>query len=150
MIDLPSKKMARWKILIAALCIVQTSYGQNHGCIAAEMTEIIRNANARIRIGYAFSSDWTAEARSSFPAKGSRVELSVRHWPKGCYSGTYISSGITSTFRKDTDMLLGIGYCLPLWKRLGLDIGYMLTSLCQATLPERCIRREKPGESLTR
>lgn len=116
--------MTQWKVLIAALCIAHASYGQSHGCIALEMTEIIRSTNARIRVGYAFSSEWSAEARASFPASDSRLELSVRHWPKGCYNGTYISTGIISKFRKDPDMTLSLGYCIPVWKGIGVDIGY--------------------------
>ena len=118
--------MTRWKVMIAALCIAHVSYGQNPGCAAAEITEIIRSANARIRIGYAFSPAWSGEARASFPASGSRLELSVRHWPDECYKGIYISTGIISRFRKDPDMTLSLGYCLPVWKGFGLDFGYGL------------------------
>lgn len=144
--------MSRWKTLAAALFITHASMAQNQGCIAAEITEAYRSGYARIRTGYSFTPGWSAEVRSSFhifrtegvaDKRRSAFELSFRHWQKECYNGSHISLGITTGFRDKTDMTLGIGYCLPVWRGIGIDIGYGIRVL-------ETIRLKSPGaEELT-
>ncbi len=136
-IDLPSKKMTRWHAFIAFICITQASSGQNHCCLGIELTEAARSRNARIRVGYAISEQWSAEAVSSFhiynylkngedAVKEHRTsaELTFRHWVRECYKGTYLSLGLFCGFRRETDMRFSLGYSLPIWECLGIDIGY--------------------------
>lgn len=131
--------MTRWHALIAFICIAQVSYGQNQGCLGIEITEFVRNRDARIRVGYALSEQWSAEAISSFHIygyninaedtaieQGASAELSFRHWIRECYNGTYLSFGVLTAFRKETDMKISLGYSLPIWRCLGIDIGYGL------------------------
>lgn len=145
-IDLPSKKMTRWRAFIIFFCIVQTTYGQNQGCLGVEITEVLKSGNAKIRIGYCISQQWSAEAISSFhicrleknlKERGSSIELSFRHWNRECYKGSYLSFSICSGFRKTTDMKFSLGYTLPIYKGIGMDIGYgvsMLEAIRQKTL----------------
>ena len=129
--------MTRWYVLIALICICQASYAQNSWCAGIEITEIARSGNPRIRIGHALSDHWSAEARSSFHISRARpaeekmadirstvCELSFIHWTRECYKGMHLSLGVSTGFRKDTDIRLGLGCCLPVWKNIGLDIGY--------------------------
>lgn len=132
-IDLPSKKMTRWQVFITFLCITHTAFGQDHGCLGIEITEFLRSGDTKIRIGFPISQQWSAEAISSFhiypPGKetgvsGPSVELFLRHWVRQCYDGIYLSFGICSGFRTETDMKFSFGYSLPIWKSIGMDIGY--------------------------
>ena len=129
--------MARWYAILAFIFIVQTSFGQNSRYLALEITEIIRSGNPRISIGHVISDHWSIEARSSFhfspvkpdqagtaATKSTMMELSLRHWRYGCYKYMYLSLGVLTGFRKETDMKLGLGYSVPVWKNIGLDIGY--------------------------
>lgn len=132
-IDLPSKKMTRWQAFLAIFFIVQAASGQNRTCLGVEITETVRNGNTKIRTGYAISQQWSAEAVSSFhictPGKkkedrNTSMELSFRHWCRECYKGSYMSFGIRSGFREETDMTFGLGYSISVWKGIGMDIGY--------------------------
>jgi hypothetical protein len=129
--------MTRWHAIIAFICLSQASFGQNHGCVGIEITEAVRNRNARIRVGYAFSEQWSAEAISSFhlyhhssngedgfQERGTAAELAFRHWVKECWRGAYLSFGIFSGFRTETDMKFSIGYSLPILESIGVDVGY--------------------------
>lgn len=129
--------MTRWQILTALLCITQAALAQNQGCMGIEITEAFRNGNARIKVGYAISGQWSAEARSAFHicriphgqedtavSNAPSMELLIRYWPHKCYSGTYISFSTISIFRKSTDIMLNIGYSIPVFKNTCLDIGY--------------------------
>lgn len=129
--------MTRWQALIAFLCITQASAGQNSGCIGLEITEAVRSGNARIRIAYGLSDQWSAEVLSSFHIKSTRsenektsgihngyVDLSFRHWCRKFSKGPYFSLGIFSGVRQRTDMKFCLGYAIPIWKGIGMDIGY--------------------------
>lgn len=129
--------MARWHAIIAFICLSQALFGQNHGCVGIEITEAVRNRNARIRVGYAFSEQWSAEAISSFhlyhhtsngengsQGSGTAAELAFRHWVRECWRGAYLSFGIFAGFKKETDMKISLGYSLPILKSLGVDVGY--------------------------
>lgn len=128
--------MTRLKALITALCIVQSAFCQDRICIGWNIAETARNGNAEIKIGYAFSSHWSAEGYSSFrilpPSEGvcssgkevSGYGLAFRYWPDGHFKGGSISFGITSGFKAQTDMTLSAGYTLAVWKCLYIDIGY--------------------------
>ena len=124
--------MTRWHAFIAFICITQAAFGQNRGCLGIEITEAFRSRNARIRVGYAISEQWSAEAISSFHIYNHQknvehetsAELAFRHWVRECYKGAYLSFGVFSGFRKETDMRFSLGYSVPIWKSIGIDIGY--------------------------
>ena len=89
--------MTRWHALIALIYIAPAAFGQSSGCLGIEITEVIRNSDAKIRIGYSISGQWSAEAVSSFHIriqennsadKAPSMELSFRYWPHECYKGT--------------------------------------------------------------
>ena len=143
--------MTRWQAFIALICITQASFGQNHGSVGIEITEAFRNGNVRIRIGYAFTELWSAEAMTSFSINtpdsdqdgdifnySSTLELDFRHWIHESYKGTYFSFGVMSGFKKENDMKFRLGYSLPIWKGFGLDIGYGFMVL-------ETIRQRKPA-----
>lgn len=125
--------MTRWHALIALIYIAPAAFGQNSGCLGFEITEVIRNSDAKIRIGYSISGQWSAEAVSSFHIrvqennsvdKAPSMELSFRYWPHECYKGTYLSMGPVCGFKSDTDLKLGLGYSIPICKCIGIDLGY--------------------------
>lgn len=125
--------MTRWQAFIAIFCIVQTASGQNRGCLGIEITEPFRRGNAKITLDFTLSQQWSAEAVSSFhictAGKGMEdmapsAELYFRHWVRECYKGNYLSFGVCSGFRRKTDMKFCLGYALPIWKCIGVDIGY--------------------------
>ena len=129
--------MRRWHVIIAFFLIAQTASGQNHGCLGIEITEFIRIRNARLRVSYAISEQWSAEATSSFHIyslwnnleetaadRGTCAEVAFRHWSQKCYKGVYFSFGAWTGFSRGTDMKFSLGYSLPIWKGLGTDIGY--------------------------
>ncbi len=131
--------MTRWHAIIAFIWIAHVSYGQDQGCLGIEITEFVRNRDARIRVGHGISEQWSAEAISSFHIYNNRcnaedtdtehgisAELSFRHWARECYKGTYLSFGVFTAFRKETDMKFSLGYSLPIWKCFGIDVGYGL------------------------
>lgn len=134
--------MTRWHALILFVFISQASFGQNHICLGADLTEIIRNGNAGLRLGCSISEQWSAEAASSFhltcirqglqrpvTSRSVSCELSFRHWVRKCYNGAYFSFGLFNGFRKEADMTFSMGYSLPVLECIRLDIGYRLMIL---------------------
>lgn len=130
--------MTRWQAFTLFFCIVQAAFGQNPACLGIEITEAVRNADARIRIGYALSQQWSAEASSSFHLcapkkeaadKAPSMELSVRHWTRECYKGSYLCLGLVCGFRRITDVKLGLGYSMPICRCIGIDLGYGIEAI---------------------
>ena len=65
-----------------------------------------------------------------FPEDGlSEWEFFFRHWAKECYKGGYISLGMAGGFRQSADMKIGIGFSIPIYRGLGIDIGYGIRML---------------------
>lgn len=134
--------MERWKALIIFLCLCAAAYGQDSARIGLDMAETVGNGNIRIVISHTFAPQWSAGGSASFriindiasymdfPEAGlSEWEISFRHWAKECYKGGYISLGMTGGFRQNADIKTGIGFSIPIYRGLGIDIGYGIRML---------------------
>ena len=141
-IDLPSKKMAKWKAAIIFILFSTTACGQDSGRIGADLAETARNGNLKIMISYGFAPHWSSEASSSFriinsisqnpffsEAGYSKWEISFRYWPTECYKGASIAIGTVFGFRLEPDMKVDTAYSIPIMKHISLEIGYGLRIL---------------------
>lgn len=56
----------------------------------------------------------------------STAGISARYWPTGNLTGTYLSAGISLSAASGTDIPIGIGYAINIWKGSGLTISCMI------------------------
>ena len=134
--------MERWKALIIFFCLSAAAYGQDSARVGLDMAETAGNGNIRIIISHTFAPQWSAGGSASFrimnditsymdfPEDGlSEWEFFFRHWAKECNKGGYISLGMAGGFRQSADMKIGIGFSIPIYRGLGIDIGYGIRML---------------------
>ena len=48
------------------------------------------------------------------------------YWPQKTYRGPHIFLGGLLRDRTGPDILIGLGYCIPVWKGLGIDLKYQI------------------------
>lgn len=136
-IDLPSKKMTKWKAIIILICLGTAASGQNSGRIGADIAETAGNGNLRIIISHSFAPHWSSEASASFriinrlsghpffSEEGhSEWEIGFRYWPEKYRKGFSISLGAVHGSERKTDMKIGAGYSIPIIRNIDIGIGY--------------------------
>lgn len=141
-IDLPTKKMTKWKAIIILTCFCTAAFGQNSGRIGADLAETARNGNLRIIISRTFSSHWSSEASASFRVINNFAqkpffseegvpewEIAFRYWPEKCHKGFSISQGVIHRSGQYTDMKIGAAYSIPVVKGIDISIGYGIRAL---------------------
>lgn len=137
--------------ILAVLLMGLNASAQKRITMGLDIAETIRNGNVRIMAGYGFHERWSVRYDTSiatFPLKGeSRPEydthngefntiseetespalttcISVQYWPARTFRGIYTEIGCRIEAREIPCCIVGIGYCMPIWKGLSTTLSY--------------------------
>lgn len=155
--------------ILTLMLAVTSGNAQSKAILGVDMSRALRNGDIKILSGYGFHERWsirfttTISTDSIQPATDPEYEchkeefspsyeravlspsstLSMQYWARNAYEGTFLEIGCRYGYGTRTDCIIGIGYCIPIWKGLSAVIS------CSTDMISSLNERQFSGEGIS-
>lgn len=139
------------KRILSILILMLTAISggaRNKAVLGIDMSRVLRDGDIKIVAGYGFHERWSVRYSTAISTDPIRKTtdpeyechkeelstsygktaihpsstLSMQYWTRNAYEGTFLEIGCRYGFNTRTDCIIGLGYCIPIWKGLSAVI----------------------------
>lgn len=153
-IDLPKKMRRMWLCVISMFCACTVALCQGKRLMAEVDLCGLAGGKAGLGVEYGISGHWSAGGAVEFgfshfmketdalesghkqefgdtssypvPTDIHKARIHFRYWPAETMKGPYAVAGVTHGDSSGTDLHIGTGYLMHIWKHLNLYIEYSI------------------------